>query len=258
MWYILVYTEEIFANVMITASFEDRYVWSYDGTPIELFNGEEISGIEAPEGEELFFFVQLEEPGEYLEIISFGGDGELLIEGEGEQIVFNFGGGQGEGNGGPGGRQMPGMELESESIIVESKGEGTEHTLFIEMPSNGRFDISLIAEESFSDVSLVANWEYSDLPPVDPDEPDEPVVVMSCQESAKEVMTQFDVDNDGVLSLREFESIDADDVVFSDIDLNADETLEYREIVQELCTCSNELESMFAVSYTHLTLPTKA
>ena len=245
MWYILVYTEEIFANVMITASFEDRYVWSYDGTPIELFNGEEISGIEAPEGEELFFFVQLEEPGEYLEIISFGGEGELLIEGEGEQIVFNFGGGQGEGNGGPGGRQMPGMELESESIIVESKGEGTEHTLFIEMPSNGRFDISLIAEESFSDVSLVANWEYSDLPPVDPDEPDEPVVVMSCQESAKEVMTQFDVDNDGVLSVREFESIDADDVVFSDIDLNADETLEYREIVQELCTCSNELESMF-------------
>ena len=58
-------------------------------------------------------------------------------------------------------------------------------------------------------------------------------------------MTQFDVDNDGVLSVREFESIDADDVVFSDIDLNADETLEYREIVQELCTCSNELESMF-------------
>ena len=57
MWYILLDTEEVFGNVMITASFEDRYVWSYDGTPIELFNNEEIFGIEAPEGEELFFFL---------------------------------------------------------------------------------------------------------------------------------------------------------------------------------------------------------
>lgn len=246
MWYILVYTDEIFANVMITASFEDRYVWSYDGTPIELFNGEEISGIEAPEGEELFFFVQLEEPGEFLEITSFGGEGELLIEGEGEQITFNFeddfeqGGG-----GGPGGRQMPGMELGSETVLMESKGMGTEHTLYIEMPSNGRFDITLIAEESFSQVSLVANWEYADLPPVTPDEPDEPVVAMTCQELAKDILTQFDADKDGVLSVREFDSTDAEEVVFSEIDLNDDGTLEYREIVQELCTCSNELMSMF-------------
>ena len=63
MWYILLDTDEVFGNVMITASFEDRYVWTYDGTPIELFNNEEILGIEAPEGEELFFFLNLEKPG---------------------------------------------------------------------------------------------------------------------------------------------------------------------------------------------------
>ena len=249
MWYILVYTDKIFANVMITASFEDRYVWSYDGTPIELFNGEEISGIEAPEGEELFFFVQLEEPGEYLEITSFGGEGEILIEGEGEQITFSFDDdfeqGNGGGGGGPGGRQMPGMELGSETIFVESKGEGTKHTLFIEMPSNGRFDITLIAQESFADVSLVANWVYADLPPVDPDEPDEPVTVMTCEEISKDILTQWDADEDGVLSVREFDSIDAEDVEFAEIDINDDDILEYREIVQELCTCSNELENMF-------------
>ena len=95
---------------MITASFEDRYVWSYDGTPIELFNGEEISGIEAPKGEELFFYVQLDKPGEFLEITTFGGQGQLIVEGEGEQISIDFGddfNGGGDNNGRPGGRQMP-------------------------------------------------------------------------------------------------------------------------------------------------------
>ena len=47
MWYILLDTEMVFGDVTITASFEDRYVWEYDGNPIQLFNGEEISGIEA-------------------------------------------------------------------------------------------------------------------------------------------------------------------------------------------------------------------
>tara|TARA_B100000459_G_C8597418_1_gene210371 strand:+ start:2370 stop:6005 length:3636 start_codon:yes stop_codon:yes gene_type:complete len=249
MWYILVYTDEIFANVMITASFEDRYVWSYDGTPIELFNGEEISGIEAPAGQELFFFVQLEEPGEYLEITSFGGEGELLIKGAGEQITFNFEDGfeqdGGGGGGGPGGRQMPGVDLGSEAINIESFGEGTEQSIFVEMPSNGRFDITLYAKEAFSDVSLVANWEYADLPPVLPGEPDEPVDTMSCEDHAKESLTQWDKDKDGVLSIREFESIGDEDVVFSEIDLNSDDTLEYREIMHELCACDNELQNMF-------------
>ena len=246
MWYILVYTDEIFANVMITASFEDRYVWSYDGTPIELFNGEEITGIEAPKGEELFFFVELTEPGEYLEISTFGGEGQLTIEGEGEQISIDWGGGfdeDGDANGRPGGRQMPEIEFTSETIIVQSKGDGTSQSLFIEMPSNGRFDITLIAKDTFSDVTLVAKWEYSDLPPIDPVDPTEPVVVMTCEELAKEMLISTDLDKDGVVSLREFEEAEVDDVAFTELDLNDDGELEYREIAQESCSCSNELWS---------------
>ena len=247
MWYILVHTDKIFANVMITASFEDRYVWSYDGTPIELFNAEEISGIEAPKGEELFFFVQLEEPGEYLEITTFGGEGQLTIEGEGEQISIDWGDvfGQGDDGGRPVGRQMPDIEVTSETISVESKGEGTSHSLYIQMPANGRFDITLIAEEDFSDVTIVAKWKYSELPPIDPIDPTEPVIVITCEERAKEILVDNDGDKDGIISLSEFESADSEGIIFSDIDLNDDGELEYREIAQESCSCNSELWSTF-------------
>lgn len=245
MWYILVYTDKIFANVMITASFEDRYVWSYDGTPIELFNGEEISGIEAPQGEELFFYVNLENPGEYLSITTFGGEGQLSIEGEGEQVSFNWGDDWEEG-GGPGGRQMPDIEFTTETINVESKGEGTGQTLYVQMPANGRFDITLVAVESFSDVTLVANWEYSQLQPIQPDEPTDPVTSTTCLNIAKEILVNTDSDKDGVLSEREFDmATEGDDISFSDIDLNGDGELEFREISQETCSCSNELLSTF-------------
>ena len=50
----------VFGEVTITASFTDRYVWDYDGTPIQLFNGEEVSELEASAGESLSFFVQLD------------------------------------------------------------------------------------------------------------------------------------------------------------------------------------------------------
>ncbi len=241
MWYILVYTEEIFANVMITASFEDRYVLSYDGTPIELFNGEEISGIEAPKGEELYFYVILENPGEYLSVSTFGGDGQLTIEGEGEQIFFDWEDMFDEEGGGPGGRQMPNVEFSTETIVEQSNGKGTFQEIYIEMPANGRFDITLLSKDSFSDVTLVAQWEYSDLPPIEPDEPDEPVVFSTCEEQATAILETDDTDGNGVISLREFEAIDAEDIVFAEIDLNGDEELEYREIMQEVCSCDNEL-----------------
>ena len=55
-----------------------------------------------------------------------------------------------------------------------------------------------------------------------------------------------DTDKDGVLSESEFKVANLDeDVSFSEVDLNADDELEYREIVQESCSCSNELWSTF-------------
>ena len=190
------------------------------------------------------FIVQLDKPGEFLEITTFGGQGQLIVEGEGEQISIDFGddfNGGGDNNGRPGGRQMPIVDFTSETIIVQSNGDGTSQSLFIEMPSNGRFDITLIAEDTFSDVTLVAKWEYSDIPPLEPIDPTEPVVVVTCEELAKEMLTSTDLDEDGIVSSREFEEAGIDDVTFSELDLNADGELEFREIVQESCSCSNEL-----------------
>jgi hypothetical protein len=242
MWFILIETEEVFANVMITASFAERYVWTYDGTPIQLFNDEEISGIEAPEDEELFFFVELEQPAEYLEVMTFGGQGDLLIEAAGEQIQMEF------NQGGPNGRQggMPNTDFSSEPIEMSSKGDGTTQSVYVQFPANGQFDITIIAKESFSDVTVLARWVYSDIPPIDDgNDDDEPTVVQTCSETATEFFVDSDRNQDGVLSVEEFEMVGTIDVEFENLDLNSDGELESREILQEACTCRNELEIVF-------------
>ena len=48
--------------------------------------------MDAPAGEELYFFIEFEYPAEYLEVITFGGEGSLYLEGEG-----NLYGGSSEG-----------------------------------------------------------------------------------------------------------------------------------------------------------------
>ena len=247
-WYILLSTEDVFANIMITASFEDRYIWTYDGTPIELFNGEEINGLEAPAEENLLFFVVLENPGVYLEINTYGGSGSLELVGEGTVLMFNFDDffPEEDGDGKTNGRQgPPGFgEFDSENVQVSSEGEGTEHTLYIEMPANGRFDITLFAEEAINDVSIIAMWEDSELPPVDgPDEP--PIgeeISVDCEQEAKDAFEEADADEDGVVSEREFRMMSGeDDVMFSTLDLNADGEIEYREALQYTCSCSMEM-----------------
>lgn len=243
MWYILVETEEVFANVMITASFAEPYVWSYDGTPIQLFNDEALSGIEAPQGEELYFFIELEQPAEYLEVVTFGGEGDLLIQAVGDQVQMEFN----QGPGGPNGRQggNPDVAFTSEPVEVSSKGDGTSHSLFVQMPANGRFDITLVAEKAFTDVSIIATWVASDIPPLDDDEPDEPTAVEACTEIALEYFTDADLDEDGVISIEEFEMSNDIETSFDLLDLNGDGELESREIIQEACSCSNELQTTF-------------
>ena len=258
MWYILVYTDEIFANTMITASFEDRYVWSYDGTPIQLFNGEEITGMDAPAGEELYFFIEFEYPAEYLEVITFGGEGSLYLEGEGNQLFMEWDDGWDEewlieedkDDGKTEGRQggIPDMGFTTYPVYEISYGEGTEQYMFVSMPANGRFDITLIATEDVSDVGLVANWVESDIPPVDPNpvDPVDPIEAQSCQEFASEEMTYIDENEDGVISEREYQRSFDDFTDFDEIDLNGDGELEFREVVQEICSCENELMIVYS------------
>ena len=247
-WYILLDSEYVFSGVSIVADFKDRYVWSYDGTPIELFNNEEIAGIEAPEGEELFFFLELENPGEYLEISTYGGDGNLNFEVEGQTYSFEFD----EINidlGGPEGRQggrPNGDGLTSEDITIQSNGEGTSQSIMIWNPSNGRFDITLTAVSDISDVSIIASWEESQLPPID-QEPDEPVVVETCKETAEIAFREVDTNADGVISRNELRVINdiSGEIDFDEIDLNLDDEIEFAEVVQELCACDNELYNNF-------------
>ena len=61
----------------IVAEFADRYVWEYDGTPIELYNDEPVDGIGVAEGGEIFFFAELDEPGNMLRIETYGGSGDI-------------------------------------------------------------------------------------------------------------------------------------------------------------------------------------
>ena len=75
------------------------------------------------------------------------------------------------------------LEAESQEIELESYGEGTLQTIYVDLPANGRFDITLSAETDVSDVSIIASWEYSDfVDPIIDDEPiTEPVVEMTCR-----------------------------------------------------------------------------
>ena len=250
MWYILLDTDEVFGNVMITASFEDRYVWTYDGTPIELFNNEEILGIEAPEGGELFFFLNLEKPGNYLQISTFGGTGDLTLTLDGKAVTFGFDDFFFEDEDDMG-RQRPSLETESQEIELESYGEGTLQTIYVDLPANGRFDITLSAETDVSDVSIIASWEYSDfIDPIIDDEPiTEPVVEMTCRDNADNIMKMTDKDANGLIDETEFKSVitemDIQGEDFQSVDLNSDGEIEYAEILQESCQCDNEIWIIF-------------
>ena len=254
MWYILLDTEMVFGDVKITASFADRYVWDYDGTPIELLNGEEITGIEAPTGESLSFFVELEKPGEYLTIQTYGGNGDLIMTGVGNVMFLDFddifGFFEDDFFIEESGRQRPGGNFDSEETTVTSYGLGTEQTIYVDLPANGRFDITLQAIDGFSDVTIVANWVYSDFidPIEEPEEPVELVVEMNCREVAEKEMSSKDLDKNGVLSEEELKSvvINQKNVIFSTADSNKDGEIEFAELLQISCNCGNELENIFS------------
>ena len=117
----------------------------------------------------------------------------------------------------PGGRQTgtPEMDFISEDFFIQSEGSGTEHSFYVSMPANGRFDISLIAKEQISNVGIVANWEYSDIPPLDniDDGNDDDELLMGCDELAEEILVDGDSNGDGTISQREFEAMDTDEIV---------------------------------------------
>jgi len=243
-WYILLDSESVFSSVTITASYEDLYVWDYDGTPIELFNDEPIEGLSAPAGEEMYFFVDLSSRADDLIISTYGGEGTVYMTAEGEidyGYYYEF---------------DEDMVFFDEDIYYEEKyteefysyGDGTDQDIYIYSPAEGQFEITLYAVEDFSDVSIAAYWEEDDSrpgPDPDPDPTLDPEDIYMCDEDLEEFFEDIDLNGDGLLNADEFRrSGPDDDLGFSDVDINDDGMIEFKEVVAYICTCENEIMSL--------------
>ena len=256
-WYILLTTDSVFTGVNIVAEFADRYVWDYDGTPIELYNDERLDGISTPEGETVSFFVNLEEPGNVLQVITSGGSGDLQVTVNGQQYEVDFFDGFFPGemsDDGPSGRQgRPTMEVEPQEVSITSGRSGTNHVVTVEFPLNGRFDINVLGVSDSEEYSIVASWDRSDFPiePVDPVLPEQPTSFDSCVEIAQSEFANLDGDASGILEPGEFRTGSSDPGTlmggrtFSSLDANGDDVVEYREFLQASCACEVELQTTF-------------
>ena len=60
------------------------------------------------------------------------------------------------------GRQSTSSGFESMPISETSYGSGTNQELTIDLPANGRFDITLSAIDDITDVTIVAAWNYAE------------------------------------------------------------------------------------------------
>ena len=233
-WYILLGSEEYYSRIDITASFEDRYVWTYDGEPIQLFNDEEIGGISAPEGEELYFFIDLgDDVASDLFIETWGGEGDLALFAEVEEIDW-----EDMNGGGPGGRQW-GENGEYES----DNGEANEEiSIFF---ATGQIDITMYANTDIEDISIIAVWEIFDAPGPGPDpdpdpEPNPDLEIIPCDEYALELFEEMDRNSDGDLGPEE---MDEDEL--EEFDTNRDGVIDINELTMSACTCENEIWMTF-------------
>ena len=236
-WYILLGSEEFYSRVDITASFEDRYVWSYDGEPIQLFNEEEIGGMSAPEGEELYFFIDLgSESAMDLTIETWGGEGDLELIAELEEFDWD------DFEEGPMGRQFGETEYQSDY------GEADEE-IYVFFAS-GRIDITIFANTDIEDISIIASWESMDMPGPDPrPDPDpDPVPgdeILACDDFADMIFEDLDLNGDGDITQDEIDFEDDGEEEFKEIDLNQDGVIDKNELMAEACTCENELMIVF-------------
>ena len=230
-WYIMLGSEEYYSRIDITASFEDRYVWTYDGEPIQLFNGEEIGGMNAPAGEELLFFVDLDEAAaNQMEIKTWGGEGDLGLYAEIEEFDWM------EFEDEPMGRQFGEMFYESDT-------EGSEEYISIFFVT-GYVEISIYANSDIEDITIVATWdEFEDpMPGPGPDPEPEPPVddeLMECDDFIEIMLDDLDTNRDGDISKEEVEFDENED--FEEFDTNKDGVLDKSEITVAICACDNEL-----------------
>ena len=223
-------SEEYYSRIDITASFEDRYVWTYDGEPIQLFNGEEISGMNAPEGEDLLFFIELDDVvANQMEIKTWGGEGDLTLFAEVEEFDWM------EFDDGPMGRQFG-------ETYYESNSGGAEEYISIFFVT-GYIEITVYANSELEDISIIATWDEFDEPGPEPEpepEPEPPVDgIMECDDFIDFMLEELDTNGDGEISKDEV--IEDEDEEFEEYDTNKDGVLDKSEITVAICSCDNEL-----------------
>ena len=240
-WYILLTSDSAFTGVNIVAEFADRYVWDYDGTPIELFNDEPLDGIAVAKGGEIMFYADLEEPGNMFWLETYGGSGDIMLTIEGMRYELEFTDG--------GGRPGPGFGVETVPVDAEliSGKDGTNHQMTLEFPLNGRFDITMTGLSDAEEVSIMVRWDESEFPvePIEPTEPVDPDDVQTCQERAEEAFEGADLNDDGTVDGRELAQANIGQEDIEATDLNGDGTVEYREALQAFCNCETELDDAF-------------
>ena len=233
-YWILLTSERVFSNVMITASYEDRFVWDYDGTPIQLFNGEEINGISSPGGETMEFYVILENPANLI-VETWGDSGDLTIEIDAEEYEFE---------------DFPERGRQVEFDDDWEYGDGTNQFAYFDFAANGRVDIYLNANSDLEEVSIVAVWEDLPFPPTDDTE--EPKdnngeISKTCRQFLEVEYREIDLDADGTISKFEFDRSElGDEDDFEEFDINLDDKLQFNEALNAFCTCENELEIVWS------------
>ena len=100
-WYILLTTDSAFTGVNIVAEFADRFVWDYDGTPIELYNDEPLDGIAVAKGRrDECSMLNLRGPATCCGWKPMGAQGDIMLTIEGMQYELEFT--DGDGRPGPG------------------------------------------------------------------------------------------------------------------------------------------------------------
>ncbi len=231
-WLILVRSDRVFSGVDITASFTDRYEWTWDGDAIQLLNGESIEGISVEAGTTLAFFGVLDTPVSPLEITTWGNRGSIegYVDAPEYDWAFIDEGGR------------PGMGRQVD-VGGEAWGEGVAWTWWVDLAANGRFDLTIDVLEDVDGMGIRAIWSEIDLPPVDPPvDPNEPKEFTSCKEASIAFFSSADRDGDGLVSMAEFDAARGTSMPRgAELDRNGDQRLQMQEIEAELCTCANEI-----------------
>lgn len=252
-YHILVTGWDQFSDASIIASFKEANDYVPVILPIRLFNEEPVHNLRAVEGDELSFYVELDDGIDSLTVMLSSGNGN------------------------------PNLYIVHIDDDWQSARQGVWETVWIETPTQGRYDITVVAQRDFEGTSITASWyDWNE-----PDIPDIPTDIMiDCKETADFMMELVDLNSDGVLDMDELWSLDSsqnpddweddwdivraddweegedasgsstsgrqrgqdeqgipdDNDIFTQIDSDGDGEVTYNELLTFTCSCSTELE----------------